>query len=314
MGAALGVNAAAARMRYSRLESRIKTGGVAKSPINTSVGRPPEPLKTAVSKPKVTTTADPKHAKQASNKRKNIRQDKIKSAESSRGGDEQSRDDIEPEEPATKRQTRGVQLNLKETFDTGSELSTAEDTDGSIEEYKESITRTSNDEEDVSDVDHAPKARKKSSEKPNAARNRRSGTSSITHRRVANAGIYNSSLTPPSTSKSTKIAPIISGFDYDEQIKQGFSGLKAGMVLPLGRPSENPVTAQIQFLESPTPQVTMSDIIESIEDDEEAKEEFGVLQAVEEEDVDEESDEDVAEKTAKGPPAPNKSKFFSWLL
>jgi hypothetical protein len=297
-------------MRYNRLESRLKARSVIKSRTTTGVARPIK-------------TATPKPAKLATKKRKKCDEYESDSAESSHCGDEQSDEDMEVEfeEPPTKRQTRGVQLNLKEILDDSSDLS-AEESGCNTDEYKEPIKKEGDIEEDSSNTDHAPKygQQSKLSEKLNAARDRRSGTPPITPRRLVSSAGLTSPLTPPSTSsKSAKPAPSVGGLDYDDQIKQELSGLKAGMMLPLGRPSEGAVTVQTQPIESTTAHITMCAIIESIEHDEEEDEELEDKDGEEsdeddEDDADVDLDGEVAEMTVTGPSPPKKSKFFGWLL
>jgi hypothetical protein len=300
-------------MRYSRLESRMKAGGLIESRTTTSAARP-------------TKTATPKPAKLATKKRKKHDAYESDSAEFSHSGDEQPDEDmeVESEEPPTKRQTRGVQLNLKGTLDDSSDLS-AEDSGSNTDEYKEPIKKEGDIEEDASHTNHAPKYRKQSklNEKLNSARDRRSGTPLITPRRlVSSAGLTSPLKSPSTSSKSAKLAPSMGGLDYDDQIKQEFSGLEAGMMLPHGRPSEEAITTQTQPIKSTTAHVTMSDIIESIEHDEEDDEELeaGDGEESDEDDADDADDEDgdmdeeVAEKAVMGPPPPKKSKFFGWWL
>jgi hypothetical protein len=297
-------------MRYSRLESRIKAGGVIESRTTTRVARP-------------TKSATPKPAKLATKKRKKHDEYESDSAESSHGGDEQPDEDMEVEfeEPPTNRQARGVRLNLKGTLDDSSDLS-AEDSVSNTDEYKEPIKKEGDIEEDASHINHAPKYCKQSklSKKLNSSRDRRSGTPPITPRRLVSSAGLPSPLTPPRTSsKSAKLAPSMDGLDYDDQINQELSGLEAGMMLPLGRSSEEAVTAQTEPIKSTTALITVSDIMESIEHDEEEDEELEEEDGEEsdEDDADDENgdmEEEVAEKTVIGPRPPKKSKFFGWWL
>ena len=173
------------------------------------------------------------------------------------------------------RRTRGIKMNLKDASG-----SSEDDTESSFENYEESAQQDDS-EEDLRGIESATKAQGPVKNIRTTHPFRRSGSPPTTLGRFVPLHKPSMSpLTPPSTQKSivgSASIGSISHIDYHQQVKQEFSHLKSGMMMPISKPPSSTTTShensagQMRYVDE-------SDIWESIEID--AEEERKDLEAI----------------------------------
>ena len=293
-------------MRYSRLVNKLEMGGVTKSRAIRTASR--------VTKSKPVSRAASKAAK----KGKSRPDDESESAVSSDGDGEESEREVkdETEERLPSRRTRGIQIDLKDVFGSGSSENVEDDSDSSIDDYKFPDDEEIDDEDDFGDIERASKNNDK------GGRYRRSSTPPITPGRFASSAKRTlPRITPPSSnqekrskraSASPSATPTIRSLDYDDRVRKDLSGFKVGMMVPRSSRSIPPASSKARSGPSNVYNaisVEESDMIQSIEHD--AEEEFDEAQGDREDE-----DEDMDDDAANGPQVTllsKKSKFFFWL-
>jgi hypothetical protein len=300
-------------MRYIRFESKMKTGASIKTNSKSN-------LKSVIkrSEPKSKRRAMAPAARSKARRSGPESESTVSSEEPKSEAENEVEVENGSEACTVQRRTRGIKMNLKDASG-----SSDGDTESSFDGYEESAEQDDSDG-DLSDIESATKARCPVRTTGTARPFRRSGSPPITPGRFVQAHKPSMPpLTPPSTQKSmveTTSAGSISDLDYHQQVKQEFSHLKSGMMMPISKP----LSSTTAFHENSAGQVRYvneSDILESIEVD--AEEERKDLEAVnarmsdsggdeEEEEATEEDDgfkeeeeaqpEGTAQKTAMGPP------------
>lgn len=313
VGKALGVNTSAVRMRYSRLESKMKTGGVIKSRI-TGTSRPITKESETKSKLRELMLAARRRHKRAESENESAVSSGPDRNESESNGEVKTADG----EHTIQRRTRGVKIDLKDAFN-----SSDNDTDSTFDIHDATSGKSDEGDEDLSDAQDMPNASSPVKNSGTTRHFRRSGSPPLTPGRYArhkNSTV--SPLTPPSSQESiikTTNAGSSSQMSHDKQIKQDLSVLKAGMMLPLSNLSSPPTTTYVNIAGN-NRYLKELDILESVErDDEEGRKNFELADEEmgdegEDDDEEEDHDDDQYEKDIMGPPAlpaSKKSKMYA---
>lgn len=315
-------------MRFTRLESKIRSGGVIRS-RTTIVPRASPKTSEAESKPKPATPARKKRAKA-----EDYESESAVSTDEDMNKSEGEGDIKEEEEGRTlKCRTRGVQQDLKCAFE-----SSDGDSESSSDDYDEAVVKNENSDDDISDTETTPMAQATAKNSGSGRRFSRSDGPPMTPGRfVRSERPSYSPLSPTSIHEGILKTPSVgetSEMTRDQQIKIDLSTFKDGMMLSATFPPSLPNTSR-KLTTGNTSYVEKSAIFQSIEhdDDEEEGSEVGseIFESADEEmgeggDGDDESDNEVdkgeaiqsiVQKGAMGPlpvPAPKTSmSYFGWM-